>query len=193
MTHESPRHDPIAWDAARLALLALRGNIHPSRPLAADAYAILPERIVRTADATVPRLVAAPKPLVCRGYASGGVVIIRFSPPPVGGLERAQFFLAAEQVEWNARNPETTIASSLGKISRRHPAADMGILCAAREERILCSEKVIARWERDYAIVACNLFVDDVDDDGERQSGLRADARARAAAGVLSFGRYPPS
>ena len=193
MTHDGRHHDPLAWDAARLALLALRGNIHPSRPLAADAYAILPERVVRTADATVPRLVAAPKPLVCRGYASGGVVVIRFGPPPIGGLERAQFFLAAEQVEWNARNPETTIASSLGKISRRHPMADAGILCAAREERILCSEKVIARWERDYAIVACDLVVDGVDDRGGPETALRTAARARAAAGVLAFGRYPPS
>ena len=186
-------HDPVEWDAARLALLALRGNIHPARPLAADAYAVLPRRsVVRTAAATIPTLVAAPKPLVCRAYASGGVVVIRFGPPPVGGLERAEFFLAAEQVEWNSRNPETSIASSLGKMSGRH-APDAGILCAGREDRIVCSEKAIARWERDYAIVACNLFVDDVDDHEGPESALRTDARARDAAGVLAFGRYPPS
>jgi hypothetical protein len=192
VTHDSPGPDPIAWDAARLALLALRGNIHPSRTLTADAYAILPERVVRTADATVPRLVAAPKPLVCGAYASGGVVMIRFAPPTLGGLERSWFFLAAERVEWNASNRETPLASSLGKLTRRR-ADDAVILCAAREERILYSEQVIARWERDYAIVACSLFVDDVDDRSGPESTLRTDARARSAAGVLGFGRFPPA
>ena len=32
--------DPVAWGAARIALMAMRASIHPSMPLSSDAYAL---------------------------------------------------------------------------------------------------------------------------------------------------------
>ena len=179
----------IAMGAARLALLALRGSIHPIRRLAPDSYAILPRReVLRTADATIAMLVATPKPLVCGAYASRGAVVIRCGPPREGPLERLAYFAAADRLDWHTRHAETTFAATAREIVARC-ACGGDILCAARDERLMASPEVIAEWERDYAIVCGSRSMGGVDDPASDSWPLYREARARSAAGVLSLNR----
>ena len=52
--------DPVEWDAARLALLALRGNIHPARTLAADASALFARNLTNFLTAFWDKEAGAP-------------------------------------------------------------------------------------------------------------------------------------
>jgi hypothetical protein len=170
--------------AARLALLALRGNIHDAMRLRTDAYALAsaPGTVV-TANELVPALVAATKPLRCRATASHGVVTVRLDAPREGTMAR----MAWDRVGRHAvlDDLEDYLAQRAAAAGR--PLEELPVLCASREEVHQFSLADVARWRREYQLVAVSYGFDDVENEFAASSPLYREARARGIQNILHF------
>jgi hypothetical protein len=192
MTQDQERIDPITWGAARLELLSLRGSVHASMRLSPDAYALFPDRgVIRGATATVPLLMAAPKPLVCRASVSAGTVVIRRGPPREGTLE----FLAYSATTAFVRDREEleSFSQSIRKAvgASGIPYERATVLCAARDETLILPVAAVERWERDYATVLGGYALDSIENPLTEDWPAYIEARARGAACVLRVGEIP--
>ena len=187
MNVESPS-DRAAWQAARLAVLALRGSIHPSMPLRPDAYrvAAAPEAILTAAE-LAPLLAAAPKPLWGRAYASKGVVSVRWDIPREGTLDSLAYRAACRAEGVEGAEP------FLGELveSSGVPAEQLQVLCAARDEMLLFPLPVVQRWRREYPMARGGYAADSPENPGARDWPAYREARARGAVCVLGFGQLP--
>ena len=185
MHSEGPGEVGSAIAAARLALLALRGNIHDARPLRPDAYALASERgTVMTADDLVPTLVAATKPLRCRATASHGVVTVHLNAPREGTVAR---------MTWNRAGRHAVLDDLEDYLIQLSVAAgrtleEMSVLCAAREEVHQFSLADAVRWRRDYELVATSYAFDNAGNEFAASSPLYREARARGVSNILRFG-----
>ena len=174
--------------AARLALVSLRGNIHPSMPLSPDAYALASApRIVLTAEEFVPLLVAEAKPLRCLATVSEGVVKVSWDAPRAGTIARLAWEAAA-QAGQDARMEDyfTGIAARAGR-----RLDDLQVLCATRDELLTFSLADVVRWRREYSQVNGGFAFDDADN--ELCDGYPAyrEARRRGIPYVLRLGDIP--
>jgi len=171
--------------AARLALLALRGNIHDTMRLLPDAYALASAPgTALSADALIPTLVAATKPLRCRATASHGVVRVHLDAPRAGTLAR---------MVWDATERHAVRDDLEDFLTERAAAAgrtleELPVLCAAREEVLQLSLADVARWRREYQCVAVSYGFDDAENEFARSSPLHREARARGIQNILLFG-----
>lgn len=171
--------------AALVALLSLRGNIHPSIRLRRDAYVLASAPgSVLTAEELVSSLLAEPKPLRCRATASAGVVKVRWDPP----RERTADWLA-----WQAADPSgprQEFGSELQSLGRRsgRAAVDVQVLCAARDETLLVSLADVQRWYREYPIVRGRYAFDSAENELVQDWPAYREARARGASFVLRLG-----
>jgi hypothetical protein len=177
-----------AWQAARLAVLAFRGSIHPSMPLRPDAYRVVSARgAILTAAEVATLLAAAPKPLWGRASASASVVSVRWDTPREGTLEALAY--RAARATGGADGPDPflgELADSAGA-----PAEQLQVLCAARDEMLLFPLPVVQRWRREYPIVRGGYAADSPENPLAREWPAYSEARARGAVCVLRLGQLP--
>jgi hypothetical protein len=186
--------DPIGRDAARLALLALRGCIHASMPLSHDAYALAGDRAsVLTAEEMVPHLLATPKPLVSRATASRGVVVIHWKPPRPGTLEQRTHAATRALLEHTHAGESESLAVSMRELvtAAGVPYERAMVLCAARDETLLLPTAAVERWQREYVTVLGGWGLDSVQNPLAEHWPAYREARAKGAACMLRVGDIP--
>jgi hypothetical protein len=185
VTPHPQEHGGAPGSAARLALLGLRGSIHPSVRLRPDAYALAAApRTVLTAAEVVSALLTEPKPLRCRASAWGGVVKVRWDAPREG---------TSDWLAWRAADregPGQDAAAALEVLARAagRAATEVQVLCAAREETLLVSLADAQRWLWEYRIVRGGYAFDSADNELASEWPVYQEARARRAPYVLRLG-----
>jgi hypothetical protein len=171
--------------AARLALLALRGNIHDAMRLQPDAYALASAPgTVMTANDLVPALVAATKPLRCRATASHSVVTVHLDAPREGTMARMAWDRTGRHA---VRDDLEDYLAQLSAAAGR-TLEELSVLCAAREEVHQFSLADVARWRREYQLVGVSYAFDDAENEFAASSPLYREARARGIPNILVFG-----
>jgi hypothetical protein len=101
---------------------------------------------VLAADELLPTLVAESKPLCCRATARDGVVKISWEAPRTA---RDRIALAA--AGYRERGEE--LKDYFVQLAAGRPLEELKVLCAAREETLVCSLADVLRWQREYPIV----------------------------------------
>ena len=180
--------DRPATAAARLALLSLRGNIHPSMPLRPNAYALASApRIVLTAEEFVPLLVAEPKPLRCLATVSEGVVKVSWDAPRAGTVARLAWEAAAHV------GPDVRMEDYFTGIAARAGLRldDLLVLCATRDELLVFSLADVVLWRREYSQANGGFAFDDADNELCDDWPAYREARRRGVPYVLRLGDIP--
>jgi hypothetical protein len=171
--------------AARLALLALRGNIHRARQLQPDAYALASAPgTVMTANDLVPLFVAAPKPLRCRATASRSVVTVHLGAPREGTIAR---------MAWDRAGRHAVLDDLAEYLAEQSAAAgrtleDLPILCGARDEIQQFTLADVARWRREYQLMDVSYAFDNAGNEFAASWPLYREARTRGISYILRFG-----
>lgn len=182
--------DPVAWGAARIALMAMRASIHPSMPLSSDAYALARDRTnVLGVDDMVPMLVAVSKPLVCRATVSKGTVIIHLDRPRHHTVEGLAWWAAEHTLERRSRDARESPAPDLRRMveARGLRWEEAQALCfTLRDEKtLLLPVASVAEWDRDYERVLGGGWLDSVDNEVAADWPAYREARSTGAACVL--------
>ena len=171
--------------AARLALLSLRGSIHASRWLRPNAYALASmSAVVLPADELVPKLVAEPKPLLCRATVREGVVNVSWEAPRTA-LGR----LAWEVAGYRERGGE--LKDYFVELAAGRPLEELEVLCAAREETLVYSLADVLRWQREYPIVQGGYSFDTARNALCGEWPAYREARGRGVPYILRLGEIP--
>jgi len=177
---ESTLSDPaIDVQAARLALMALRGTLPAYEPLDDDRVRIVPDSAVLSSDEAASLLASMPKPLLCYAEKVRGVLVVECelgmeSEPSDGRIgEIHRHFLSD--------------ADLLEQIVERYGDEDHLFAAFSGTETLLVSFSTLRRWLRDYQIDFSNHRVDDAFNPLVTDDPQYREARRRGAKGILQL------
>jgi hypothetical protein len=129
--------------AARLALLAARAAVSRKLQIRSPVLRLHSSRERLTLDAMVQRLVAAPKPLLCRAREAGGCIELAYLPLLPGTPE---FEDHTRGIESDRRD-----GGFMGYLAKASPSSEEPtVYCVGREESLTAPLTVLDIWHRDY-------------------------------------------
>ena len=140
--------------------------------------------VVLTADELVPTLVAEPKPLCCRATAHEGVVKVSWEPP-----RPAVARMAWAAAGYRERGEELT--DYFVELAAGRSLEELKVLCAAREETLVCSLADVLRWQREYPIVQGGYSFDAAGNALCGEWPAYREARSRGVPYILRLGEIP--
>jgi hypothetical protein len=133
--------DPIAIDAARVALLMMRGALAKNGDTKAKAYLISPPGSALTPADAARWLAAVPKPVVCRAFIHDGYMAVRCAPMDDPARRAAHEAFA----DHRKRAPRREARHA------KNPRADL-IYCVGADEFLLVSQEAIDKAFEDYEV-----------------------------------------
>jgi hypothetical protein len=136
-------------NAARVALLILRGGLAKNGETRSDAYLISPPDSAYTPGDAARWLAAAPKPVACRASVRDGFMAIRCVP-----IDDPEFRLA------HRRFADRRKSARVGEPRRAEKAGQELIYCVGAGESLVVSREVIDRVFEDYEITPIGMNSD---------------------------------
>jgi len=140
--------DPVAegdLQAARLALLVMRGAICERREVPSDQYLIDPDTSPVSREEAATLLARMPKPLECHARIDGELMRIRCRTISEPAQLRAREQDAAFWAEDGGYFPDLRRAHG-----DRYP--ELPIFCVGCDESLVVSASDVERWRRDYDV-----------------------------------------
>ncbi len=169
----------IGEQAARLALIALRGTLPAYEALDDSRVRIAPDNAVLSIDEAVRFLASMPKPLICYGDQVQGTLEIECE-------------LAAESTRLDRRIFERhrhlfDDADPLEQIVERYGDEDHLFAAFSGSDSLLISSAALRRWLRDYQIDFSTYRADDAFNPLVTDDPQYDEARRRGAKGILQL------
>jgi hypothetical protein len=169
----------IDEQAARLALMALRGTLPAYEPLDDSRVCIAPDNAVLSTDEAMRFLALMPKPLICYGDLVRGTLVVECELAPESSrLDRRIFERHRHLFE---------DADPLEQIVERYGDEDHLFAAFSGSESLLVSFAAVRRWLRDYQIDFCDYRADDAFNPIVTDDPQYDEARRRGAKGILQL------
>lgn len=132
--------EPEDLEAARIALLVMRGALAEKKVIDEQRYVIEPEAASVTREVAADRLARMPKPLHCHARAEDGVMTIRCRT-----MTSASELRVHEPMAEDARSPQLLE-------EERESDANARIFCAGWRESLVATTAGVERYRRDYDV-----------------------------------------
>ncbi len=169
----------IDEQAARLALMALRGTLPAYEPLDDDRVRIAPDNVVLSIDEAARLLASMPKPLICYGDKVRGTLVVE--------CELAGASKQLDRGIFESHRHLFADADPLEEIVERYGDEDHLFAAFSGSDSLLLSFAALRRWFRDYQIDFSYFRADDAFNPLVTDDPQYDEARRRGAKGILQL------